>query len=153
MITYDFIDSHCNVLLVSGGKKGNGLSSKTVTDVLSVIRNVLKLTIRKEMEVPCDGSAVQVKRITKPMRVLSMVEQDKLCRYILSDPKPYNIGILVCLFTTLRIGEICALRWEDVSLSEQTIHIHRTLQMVQNLSGSRAKIKLINLLKMDFVLS
>lgn len=46
-ITYEFIETHCNFLLVSGGKKESGLSTKTVTDVLSVIRNVLKFAIRK----------------------------------------------------------------------------------------------------------
>ena len=142
-ITYDFIESHCNLLLVSGGKKGNGLSTKTVTDVLSVIRNILKFAIRKGIYVPCDGSAVQVKRTANPMRVFSKTEQAQLCKYILAEPEPCNIGILVCLFTGLRIGEICALRWEDVSFSDQTIHVHHTLQRVQNQSGCGAKTKIV----------
>ena len=142
-ITYDFIESHCNLLLVSGGKKGNGLSAKTVTDVLSVIRNVLKFAIRKGMYVPCDGSAIQVKRTATPMRVFSKTEQEQLCKYILAEPEPCNIGILVCLFTGLRIGEICALRWEDVSFADQTIHVHHTLQRVQNQSGNGPKTKIV----------
>lgn len=142
-ITYDFIEFHCNLLLVSGGKKGNGLSAKTVTDVLSVIRNVLKFAIRKGMYVPCDGSAIQVKRTANPMRVFSKTEQEQLCKYILAEPEPCNIGILVCLFTGLRIGEICALRWEDVSFSDQTIHVHHTLQRVQNQSGNGPKTKIV----------
>lgn len=133
-ITYDFIESHCNFLLVEGGKKGNGLSAKTVTDVLVIIRNILKFATRKGMYVACDGSAVQIKRTTKAMRVFSKVEQEQLCKYILEEPEPCNIGILVCLFTGLRIGEICALRWEDISFSEQTLHVHQTLQRVQNKS-------------------
>jgi len=142
-ITYDFINSHCNLLLVSGGKKGNGLSAKTVTDVLSVIRNVLKFAIRKGMYVPCDGSAIQVKRSANPMRVFSKTEQEQLCKYILTELEPCNIGILVCLFTGLRIGEICALRWEDVSFADQTIHVHQTLQRVQNQSGNGPKTKIV----------
>lgn len=63
--------------------------------------------------------------------------------YILDNPEPCNIGILVCLFTGLRIGEICALRWEDISLSEQTIYIHQTLQRIQNLSDNVPKTKII----------
>lgn len=142
-ITYDFIDSHCSSLLVYGGKKGTGLSSKTVTDVLSVIRNILKFAIRKGMYVPCDGSAIQIKLSTKPMRVLSKTEQEQLCKYLLEDPEPCNIGILICLFTGLRIGEICALRWEDVSFSEQTIYVHHTLQRVQDKSKDKTKTKII----------
>ena len=142
-ITYDFIESHCNLLLVSGGKNGNGLSAKTVTDVLSIIRNVLKFAIRKGMYVPCDGSAIQVKRTAMPMRVLSKTEQEQLCKYILAEPEPCNIGILVCLFTGLRVGEICALRWEDVSFLDQTIHVHHTLQRVQNKLGKGSKTKIV----------
>lgn len=142
-ITYDFIESHCNLLLASGGKKGNGLSAKTVTDVLSIIRNVLKFAIKKGMYVPCDGSSIQVKRTSTPMRILSKTEQEQLCKYILAAPEPCNIGILVCLFTGLRVGEICALRWEDVSFSDQTIHVRHTLQRVQNQFNDGAKTKII----------
>lgn len=50
------------------------------------------------------------------MRVLSRAEQEKLCQYLYSNLDSCNIGILVCLFTGLRVGEICALRWEDTTL-------------------------------------
>lgn len=142
-ITYDFIESHCNLLLVSGGKKSHGLSAKTVTDVLSVIRNILKFAIRKGMYVPCDGSSIQVKRKDKSMRVLSRTEQEQLCKHLLAEPEPCNIGILICLFTGLRVGEVCALRWEDVSFSDQTIHVHHTLQRVQNKSGNGPKTRIV----------
>lgn len=130
-ITYDFIESHCKFLLEAGGKKGNGLSPKTVSDVLAIIRNISKFAIRKGIYVACDASAVQIRQDVKPMRVFSIVEQNQLCNHILENPEPCNIGILVCLFTGLRVGEICALRWEDISYSDQSIYIHHTLQRIQ----------------------
>lgn len=142
-ITYDFIESCCNLQMVSGGKQGSGLSAKTVTDVLSVVRSILKYAVRKGIYVPCDGRSIQIKRSPKAMRVLSKAEQAQLCKYLLSDPEPCNIGILICLFTGLRVGEICALRWEDVSFSDQTIHVHQTLQRVQNKSGDGPKTKIV----------
>ena len=142
-ITYSFIESQLQSLLVSGGKQEKGLSAKTVTDVLSVIRNILKFAIKKGMYVPCDGSAIQIKQAAKPMRVLSKAEQDKLCRYLLAEPEPCNVGVLVCLFTGLRVGEICALRWEDISFSDQTIFVHHTLQRVQDKSGNKTKTKIV----------
>ncbi|MDO4296509.1 MAG: site-specific integrase, partial [bacterium] len=142
-ITYDYIESCCNMLLISGGKKGTGLSTKTVTDVLSIIRSILKFAIRKGMYVPCDGSTIQIKHTVKPMRVLSKAEQERLCEHLLSQPESCNIGVLVCLFTGLRVGEICALRWEDISFLEQTIYVRHTLQRVQDKSGNGAKTKII----------
>ena len=142
-ITYDFIELQCNLLLRIGGKKGTGLSTKTVNDILSVIRGILKFAMKKEMYVACDGSAMSIKRTTKPMRVLSKLEQEQLCTYLRTDLESCNIGILVCLFAGLRVGEICALRWEDVSLTDKTIHVQRTLQRVQTKSNEELKTKIV----------
>lgn len=142
-ITFDFIESQCNNLLLHGGRNGTGLSSKTVTDSLSIVRSVLKFAIRKGKVVACDGSAVQIKQTVKPMRILSKAEQERLCSYLNSEINPCNIGILVCLFTGLRVGEICALRWEDISFPEQTLYVHQTLQRIQDNSCSGKKTRIV----------
>ena len=54
-----------------------------------------------------------------------------------------NIGILVCLFTGLRVGEICALRWEDISFLDHTIHVHQTLQRIQDRNNSEHKTRIV----------
>ena len=79
----------------------------------------------------------------KEMRVLSRAEQEKLCQYLYSNLDSCNIGILVCLFTGLRVGEICALRWEDVSFSDYTIHVHQTLQRIQDRTNSEYKTRIV----------
>lgn len=142
-LSYEIIEARSNQLLLSGGKHGTGLSPKTVSDILSVIRNILKFTAKKGTQLLCDISSIQIKRCAKEMRVLSRREQDRLCQYLYSDLNACNIGILVCLFTGIRIGELCALRWEDISVSEQTIHIHQTMQRVQDKSGAAKKTKII----------
>jgi len=142
-ITYDFIENQCIELLLHGGERGDGLSPKTVTDVLSVIRSILKFAIRKGKVVPCDGSDIQIKQVPCSMRILNKTEQEKLCTYLYSEINPCNVGILVCLFTGLRIGEICALRWEDVSFSEQTIYVHQTLQRIQDRTDSTRKTRVV----------
>lgn len=141
-ITCDFMESHCNALLLSGGRKGTGLSPKTVADILSVVRSIIKYAIKKGKNVPCDGNGVRVKQRPRGMRVLSRSEQEKLSRYLYSEPDSFNVGILICLFTGLRVGEICALRWEDISISDQTICVRHTLQRVQDKSGADKKTKI-----------
>lgn len=142
-ITYEFIEAHCKFLLESGGKKGNGLSTKTVSDVLAIIRNISKFAIRKGIYVANDANAVQIRQDIKPMRVLNKAEQRQLCEYILKRPEACSIGILVCMFTGLRIGEICALRWEDISFSDQSIYIHHTLQRIQMHQEHGAKTEVV----------
>lgn len=42
------------------------------------------------------------------------------------------LGILVAFHTGIRIGELCALTWEDIDLSEEVIHINKNIQRVSN---------------------
>ena len=91
----------------------------------------------------CATSSIQIKRSPQEMRVLSRGEQERLCKYLYSNLSACNIGILVSLFTGIRIGELCALKWEDISLQEQTIHISQTMQRIQDRSGVNQKTKIV----------
>jgi len=64
----------------------------------------------------------------KPVGTLNIYEQQKLVDYLLKDIDLYKTGILICLFMGLRLGEICALKWEDIDLQTRIVHIRRTVQ-------------------------
>jgi len=140
-MTQDLIKSHCDGLLLQGGQEKTGLSAKTVSDVLSVIRSVLRFAAKTGKPVSFDAQSIRIKQSITEMRVLSLSEQERLCQHLSSDLTPANIGILVCLFTGIRVGEVCALQWEDISLSDQTIHVHQTMQRVQNKQETGATTK------------
>lgn len=141
-MTYDYIESYCNELLCTGGAKGTGLSPKTVSDILSLIRNIFRSAANSGASIACDADSITIKQTSKEMRVLNRSEQERLCQYLYANLNSSNVGILVCLFTGLRIGEVCALRWEDISISEHTLHVHQTMQRIQcsDLSGKKTKI-------------
>lgn len=84
-ITHDFINEKCNYLLLKGGKNEQGLSSKTVSDILSLIRNILQYASQQGKEIPCDARSIHVKLHMKELRVLSINEQKKLCDYLYTD--------------------------------------------------------------------
>ena len=142
-LTQDCIEAQCLELLRSGGAKNEGLSSKTVTSVLSVVRTVLDFALRNGKSVVCNARNVKITQTVKELRILTQNEQEKLSKHLCANLTPTNMGILVCLFTGLRIGEICALRWEDISLSEQTIHVCRTMQRIQDFGSKERKTKVI----------
>lgn len=139
-ITQDVLEDCCNALLTSGGQSGNGLSAKTVSDALSLIRNIFRYYAGRKFPIPCDTRAVMVKQTTKEMRIFSLNEQKVLCSYIRSDLNMRNVGVLLCLLTGIRVGEVCALRWEDISFPEKTMHIHQTMQRIQVDSLGRAGV-------------
>lgn len=80
-ITCDFIESQCDELSLSGGTHGTGLSKKTISDIISVIRSVMKFAVRKGISISCDPFSIQIKHQVKEMRVLSRSEQDRLYKY------------------------------------------------------------------------
>lgn len=130
-VTETLLIERCNNLLTNGGEKHTGLSPKTVGDVLSVTRRILNFARSKGIQTQCTGKELVIKQAPKEMKILSLSEQERLYLYLVEHPSPRNLGILLCLFTGLRLGEICALRWEDISLRERTLHVHQTMQRIQ----------------------
>lgn len=105
-----------------------GLSVKTVHDILSVLHSVLKDT---EARRPAGALAAQIrypKGKRREMRVLTIEEQKRLVAYLLHPTDSCKFGLLLALYTGLRIGELCALRWSCIDLHEQTIRIAATMQ-------------------------
>ena len=106
----------------------DGLSVKTVHDILSVLHSVLKDT---EARRPAGALAVQIrypKGKRREMRVLTIEEQKRLVAYLLHPTDSCKFSLLLALYTGLRIGELCALCWSCIDLREQTIRIAATMQ-------------------------
>lgn len=142
-ITTEVMNNYVNMLLTKGGISGNGLSPKTVSDVLSLIRNILRYASNNGQVIAFDIRTVMIKQNMKNMRIFTNSEQDILCRYIYNHMDIKGIGIMVCLFTGIRIGELCALRWEDISLEDKTIYIHQTMQRIQTPDSNESKTKVV----------
>jgi len=141
-ITNDRISRFCNTLYVSGGVKGKGLKSKTVADIMSVFKLVLKYADPEGKILTCDIRSFKVKQQQKKIRVLTRDEQQLLCEELYADLEHGNIGILVSLFTGLRLGEVCALRWEDISLEHRMLRVRHTMQRIQvpDEEGKKTKV-------------
>ena len=78
------------------------------------------------------------------MRVLSPAEQKRLMKYLFEDMDSCKFGVLLALLTGMRIGEICALRWDDINLKDKTIRVHATMQRLKNIdSVVEGKTKII----------
>lgn len=120
------------------------LSPKTVKDILVVLRSILNYTAKR-----FPGTFPQVdisypKESKKEMRVLTREEQTKFAQFLLDDMDACKFGILLALLTGIRIGELCALRWENISLRDNTIKISSTMQRLKDMNLDReAKTKIV----------
>ena len=74
--------------------------------------------------------------------VLSSRLQKKLEKYLLDNMNETKLGILLSLRIGVRIGEICALQWNDIDFDNRTITIRHTISRVSLHDGS-AKSMLI----------
>lgn len=107
------------------------LSRETANNILIVLGMGLEFAKTHYQAIVPDVHLLKSARAKT--RVFSVYEQQVLVRYLLSQDNVFSFGILLSLYTGLRIGEVCALRWED--FSENTIHINKTMQRLKNTSG------------------
>jgi len=102
-----------------------GLSPKTIKDTLTILGQIFKYA---KIDIKISYPKVPPKKI----RVLSLKEQLKLERYLTNNLDEKNIGILISLYTGLRIGEVCALRYKNIDFNKKIIKVENTLIRVKN---------------------
>jgi len=122
------IEKFSNTLLA------NGLSPKTVHDILVVLNSVLKYC-KTQIDGLREIKIVYPKETKKEMRVMTKQEYRAFTDYLIKDADSVKFGILFAMHTGLRIGEICALKWGDISLQEKTVKVYKTMQRLQKIDG------------------
>lgn len=111
-------------------KLGEELSSKTVRDIILVLKAILKFSERKY------NANFKLDLITMPssqkteLQVFNEREIKKIERFCINSEDISNIGILISVYTGMRIGEICALKWEKIDFNKKLINVTQTLQRV-----------------------
>ena len=127
-ITPTIIQKTITNLLNNGNKNtGLGLSANTVNAVISVIQNSLKTAnILGFADTYVADKLIRPKTKEKEVQCFSLAEQKKIENFILNSPKKKLYGIIICLYTGLRIGELLALTFEDIDFSKSIMYISKT---------------------------
>lgn len=81
---------------------------------------------------------VTVKQDKDEIRVFSISEEKKLIAYLKEHMDLTAVGIMICLYTGIRIGELCALKWDDINMTEKTLKIGKTMQRLR-VKGNKDK--------------
>lgn len=142
-ITSERVCTFCKELEKHGKKDGTGLSPKTISDILSVLRRILHYAQDQNISIDVTAFNVRVKQIPKALEILSLSEQTTLQEYLVNQLDSLNLGILICLYTGIRVGELCALTWEKISFSDKTIRICQTIQRIQKCTSENKKTHII----------
>ena len=130
--------------LFSGGADGQGLSTRTVSEILCILKGIRKYALNQGYAVGFFTDSLTLKQKKKEPRIFNEWETKRLRSYLLEHRTECNLGILLCLETGLRLGEICALRWSDISFDERKLIVRRTAQRIRCEAGSTgAKTKIV----------
>ena len=102
-------------------------ASNTVMGVIAVIKNSLVVAQNTGVVEKQFSAAIQrPKVVEKDIECFSVSEQKAIERYVTDSKKDKLFGIVLCLYTGLRIGELLALEWDDINLSDGTIKVSKT---------------------------
>ena len=128
--------------LVSGRLNGSGgLSQKTVKDIVAVLNSSLKYAMKcKIIKEKKFDYKIPKENLSKRIEIFNSEESSKILHYTKSQMDNKALGILICLCTGIRIGEICALKWSDIDMKKGVIYISRTLQRIYISTEKKSRI-------------
>lgn len=106
------------------------LSNKTARDIITILKSILKYTERK-YDIDYKLDLISLPKVnTKEIEIFEEKERKRLEKYIIASKDIKMNGILISLYSGLRIGEICALKWSDLDFENKLIQVTHTLQRV-----------------------
>lgn len=120
------------------------LSDSRKKTILIIIKSSINYSIEKRYIKYFDKIEIKIKKTKGKIAYFTLKEQETLDNHLKSNINIRNLGILVPLYTGIRIGELCGLKKKDIDILNGTISIERTVQRVKNFDKtSPKKTKLI----------
>lgn len=114
-----------------GGKGHAPLKKSTVQNLTMLVKQCLRHAVKEGYIQECSMRMQYIPTdVEKKQKVFSENEQTELVKAVLANPNSKTVGILLCLSSGLRIGEVCALRWEDIDFDNRMLHVTKTLQRI-----------------------
>ena len=136
------VQRYITELLQNGNlKTGEGLSANSINSIITVIQgsmstaHMLELTDRYEM-----NKLRRPKSKEKPIECFSPVEQKQIEQAVMNDKRDKMKGIILCLYTGLRIGELLALEWSDIDFGKAELTVSRNCHDGKNKNGIFCRI-------------
>ena len=154
-LTYESICKK-HIIPVLGNYKLNDLSSKIIQDFLlnklehgninnnqALSYNTIKMIysiLKKALNSAYDFEIINVdytKKIILPknreknIEVFDSKEQKILETFCLNNRKSNYFGIVLCLYTGIRLGELLALTWNDIDFNKKLLSINKTASYIK----------------------
>lgn len=122
-IFQDFVLSE----LENGNLNTNGkLANNSVIGIVNVLKGSMALAKSLDKVKRDEIKKIKLPSPTeKPVNAFEKHEQQKLEQFCLNSKKANHIGIVICLYTGLRIGELLALAWDDIDFANGLMKVDK----------------------------
>lgn len=121
-----------------------GLHVKTIKDIVIVLNMIIKFAMKEGYIKKRTFDLIYPKETKNSItKVIKTKDERKILNYVLKHPTNQNIGLMLCLFTGLRVGEVCALKWQDIDFKNNQICVSRTIQRIYEENESDFKTVVI----------
>lgn len=116
------------------------LSPKTVKDVICILKSILHYS-ENEFHYNFNFDNIKMpKANVEGITVFNKNEKSRIEKCCIQSNDTKELGILICLNTGLRIGEICALKWENIDLDNRVLYVKSTLERIYDENLNKTKI-------------
>lgn len=109
---------------------------KTVRDILTIFNQILNYAQEQALCGKISAKITLPKDNAGTVKIFSTIDQQRLVAFLSRELNSQKLGILICLYTGMRLGEICGLQWGDIDFTNRVIKIRRTIQRIRNEEGS-----------------
>ncbi len=123
-------DKHITEFFKSEKMQRASDSTKKIT--LIIINSTIKYGIDKNYIKRFTKISLKLKKPKNKVNYFTKTEQEILDNYLQTHLNLRNMGILLALYTGLRIGELCGLKWMDIDFVNKTLSVNRTVQRIKN---------------------
>ena len=115
-------------LLESGNlKTGKGLSANSVNSIISVVQGSLRTAFNLGYSTYFGADKIKRPKVNgKQVTCFTASEQKKIEQAVLGSTKPKMFGVVLCLYTGLRVGELLALEWKDIDFNKGELSVSKT---------------------------
>jgi integrase len=118
----------------SSEKARDGLSPKTVKELLILLQAILRLG-EQNGDFSLRGIRIYFPKTgTAAINVMSEDHVQRLIDALEQRQGAFAAGLLLCLYTGIREGELCGLQWQDFDFGREILHIRRTVSRIKNMN-------------------
>lgn len=107
--------------------KQQNLSISTLKNILYIMKSTIYYSFQNHYLNYFDIEFLRIKGHYKSPFVLNKKEQIIIENYLKENINVKSLSLLLCLYTGIRLGEVCGLQWKDFDFYNNSLEIKRTI--------------------------